>query len=295
MNIVSRELGRIAQTVNRGVAGIGLSRLAGERSLRESARLDYDLDRNREYDERAGEEFDLRKIGLKRDAMNAEAEIRRGQQVSTWASESSDAFTAMMIAKVMPLYEGIYKGKALIKEGVFQGIQREDGSMVKEIDRDKPREAEALLATYKLSSTYKDQIARIEEKEQRLNEEGVPITDPAYGKLQVNKERAQSVLDSPEKMIVGLRRQLDQLSRHGHYPEAIKRIKGEINYERSKLMTPAQKLAEKRGAALHKETMALRKVQLATAKKALKGINQTIERKLPPGEKEKAKREIHIW
>ena len=284
MTQVTQELGRMANTVRGGISDIGRSRLAGEQQKTRGALLDYNLGRNRVEDERASKRFALEEPKLKQDSLEAEAATRKGQQVATWGEErGDDVYKNMVFARtIAPKLMKIYNADPDMQAGAFS-LRRKDGSLVREIDRDRQAEAEAILSSYKVASTFKDQIQRIEEKEKRLNAQGVPATDPAYGKLQTNKTRAQTVLDSPERMIKVLEGQLAQLSKHGHYPEEIKRIKGEIRIEQAKLMTPRELAKENRAIEEHKETMALRKIQMKVAENALKAAGKTTA-KLPPGE-----------
>lgn len=255
MTLVSRELGRISQTLGRGISGLGQARLAGEQSKRRSAELDYRLGRNREYDERATEEWAARKPVQELAGLKAQTELDRE---ASYDEEVSDPFTAYMKTQWLPGIAKHYNAK-IDTAGDQTRLVLPDGSILKDVQRDKAWEAGHILSKYKLSSTYKDQIARIEEKEQTLNEQGIPITDPAYAKLADNKYKAQTALDSPEQMIQGLRNQIDQLERSGHYPGAIKRIKGEIKDQEAKLMTPEQK-------ALYDKQMKLLDIKLETAK-----------------------------
>ena len=55
MTVITQELGRLANTLGGGISDLGRTRLAGERSLRQSAALDYNLGRNRITDERAAD------------------------------------------------------------------------------------------------------------------------------------------------------------------------------------------------------------------------------------------------
>ena len=281
---MTQELGRMSDTLRGGISDLGRSRLAGEQQKTRGALLDYNLGRNRAQDERAEKLYALQEPVLRQGAAKAEADWRKGQQVATWAGErGDDVYKNMVFARtIVPKFMKLYDAKPDMEGGQFK-LRRNDGTLIKEIDRDPQAEAEAILSSYKVASTFKDQIQRIEEKEQRLNAQGIPATDPAYEKLAANKIKAQSVLDSPEKMIRVLEGQLAQLSKYGHYPEDIKRIKGEIRIEQAKLMTPKELAAEQRAIEAHKETMALRKIQMKNAEKAAKSAGKTTV-KLSPGE-----------
>ena len=97
MSLVSQELGRISETLGRGISGLGTSRLAGEQQKTRSALIDYQLGRNRSQDAMAAERYGLEKPGLELTGLQSEAALKRLEQPATWASESSDAFTAMFM------------------------------------------------------------------------------------------------------------------------------------------------------------------------------------------------------
>ena len=284
MTQVTHELGRIADTLGGGISDLGRSRLAGERQRTQGTRLDYELGRNKQYDERAERKFALEEPRLRRDSLEAEAEIRKGQRPASWGAEmGDDVYKNMVFARtIAPKLMKIYDADPDMEGGQFK-LRRKDGSVIRQIDRDLQAEAEAILSSYKVASTYKDQVQRIEEKEKRLNAQGVPALDPAYEKLKLNKTRAQTVLDSPERMIRVLEGQLAQLSKYGHYPEDIKRIKGEIRIEQAKLMTPRELAKENRAIESHKEKMKLIAIQMKNAEKVAKKAGKTTK-KLSPGD-----------
>ena len=113
MTVVSRELARISNTLGRGIAGIGLSRLAGERSKRESAELDYRLGRNRAYDERAADLYESGKSVRELAGLTAQTEIDRRNEPADFNDLTPDALSAYHAAKhIMPGLMGIHQGVA---------------------------------------------------------------------------------------------------------------------------------------------------------------------------------------
>lgn len=267
MPLVTQELGRLSQTLGRGISDLGTSRLSGERQKTLGAELDYRLGRNRIQDERAGEKWELARPGAELGAVQSEAALEKAKQPASWGGEAHDVFSAMMLAKTAPKLAKLYNAKADTSSGQLQMV-RPDGSVVMEIDRDKQAEAAAFLSTYKAASTYKDQIARIEETEQMLDAQGIPVLDPARQNLAGNKAKAQAVLDSPERMLRVLRGQLDQLNKLGHYPEDIKRIKGEIKDQEAKLSAQAKFGLEERKVRVLEEKVNIDLSPSETAEKA---------------------------
>jgi len=283
MPAVSNELARIAETLRSGIGGLGTARLAGEQQKTRGALLDYNLSRNRIEDARAADLYASQESARKLSGLQSEAALRQGQRVATFGEEKTDPWAAFTFALAAPKIGAIYNAEPdTAEDGSFRFKFKDGSGYLWEIDRNKEAEAEAILSTFKASSGMKDQIARWEERKQRVLSMGIPMAgtnaDKEIARVDRNISKLTNTLNTPDKMIRVLQGQLTQLEKFGHYPEDIKRIKGEIKYEQSKLMTPAQKLAEKRTVMLHEKQM--KTLDLQQQKLKEKG-----EAKLSPSEK----------
>ena len=211
------------------------------------------MGRNRAYDERAAELHEAGRPVREVAGLTAQSELDRRNEPADFNDLMPDPLSAYHAAKhIMPGLKGIHKGEKYIRdENNVTRLQRKDGSFVTKYDREIRRQEEIgfIKSKYKLKSTVADMMARWEERKQRVLEMGIPMAgteaDKEIARLNKNLKGGADLLNTPEKMIQRLEAQKADLQQYGNYPEEIKRIDGEIKYERSKLMTPAQKLAEK--------------------------------------------------
>ncbi len=239
MTVITQELGRLANTLGGGISDLGRTRLAGERSLRQSAALDYNLGRNRITDERDTERYALEKPGLEAQAGIEEAIRQKGTTPASWNSEMPDTYSAVHFAKyIAPELAKHYKAKWVQDDQGVSRLQRKDGSYITNFDREANKQDEIGLfySKYKIRSTLKDQLARWEEKKQKIDSLGLPVDQAGVEKqrLDANIAEATRIMNTPEEMIKRLEDQKIGLRQMGNYPEEIKRIDNEIKYERER-------------------------------------------------------------
>jgi hypothetical protein len=242
---VQRALGDVSRTVGQGFRGLGQSDLRRSESELKRAGIEREIDIF-ETLKRPPLEAAVKQGKAQEEYLNSEA---------NWGeSFGKDEFTAVHFAEYLqePLAK-MYGGEWDTSGGKIRLIDKKTKLPITNRDRQirQGDEKNLHLSKMKVSSLYKDQVARIEQKMA-----GMDPQSPEYQKSMQNLTNAQTVLSKPEAQIPILEQQRNYLQSIGKFPKEVARINKEIAAQRKILgsQKPAKFGDTKAGKEFDRET-----------------------------------------